>query len=1223
MNMSAKRSGIISSIFFIICTVVLLSSAQAQEGEVLQDTEATESVIIPEVALDETETAAPTPEPTLAATSVPTIEATEEVTAEPTVETSPEPTLEATPEITVEPTQATLTPPVFVLNQSVFDVTAGLPLVIELAVTDDEGVTRVTEDVSATLGGLSLSTSAPTETTAPFNTLVAVTYLAPAGYSGLDSFTLTAIDASGAVASTTIEVNVVLAAVVEATPEITPEATLPADAPMAPMTYIVNNTGDAADFANDDICDTVNSDPLDGMPCSLRAAIQQSNVDDDTDTIRFAIPNVVVATIKPETGLPDIERPIVMTGTLGKVILDGSLLSTGSGLLTIRDQADGTIIQGMTVVNFTSPSDSDSAGIFIEGPEGVVIQGNYIGNIGGKTAAPNNIGIFIRYGSNHRIGGTTTAARNIISGNTRFGIQVSLVEPTESSQGVKILGNYIGTNLTGTAKLGNGDHGIFNHRSNYTLIGGTVAGSRNLISGNGDHGIRVEQGSNNTIQGNYIGVNAAGTGKLSNGDSGIRFDNAADNIVGGTVVAARNIISGNENNGVFFQGSDNNTLQGNYIGTNVTGTVAIGNGFGAVPFGDGIGVHANNNVIGGDTPTERNLISGNADDGITIAEGGSGNQILGNYIGTNAAGTGALGNLGDGVALFFVSGNFVGGGSTAEANRIAYNTIGVSVYDGGVENGIGVNSIYLNNQLGIDLLNANEVTGVTFNDTDDSDTGANNRQNFPEITSITPTAINYTIDTSVPDGGFRVNFYSNTTCDITGYGEGQTYLGFDEAIADENGDILDGSFALTVALKPGTIVTATAISPSGNTSEFSECFVYNTTLLPAKPTPIYPLANSTVFDRTTTLRWNGALYAQTYSVEIANNINFVSPHVPLTSTGSSRQFTIPEIILGELTGGLDDGVWYWRVRGENGVGNGLFAGPFKFTIETDTAPTLTLPKPGTVTGDNTPTLRWMTLVGAKQYQIFWSADTTCNTSDESVTVKTTTYTFPTASYLDDGIWYWCVRGIDGDNQFSPISAASGFTITRQRALLNGSVTTSRRPTFSWFAPPGTGISYQLLIDNDADFTSPEVDVSNIRTTSYTLLAANALALNDVYYWRVIPSGSNLSWGLQTQIDWAFLVTSPALVAPKQVDPVNGSTDSSSFTWQAVTDKPGIDITYQIMVDNAATFVTPEINETVDALTYATGLPGAPGTRYYWKVRAVYDGVVYGPWSSTWSFLLNT
>ncbi|HMC69127.1 MAG TPA: CSLREA domain-containing protein, partial [Mycobacteriales bacterium] len=218
--------------------------------------------------------------------------------------------------------------------------------------------------------------------------------------------------------------------------------------------------------------------------------------------------------------------------------------------------------------------------------------------------------------------------------------------------------------------------------------------------------------------------------------------------------------------------SGNNTLAGNFIGTDASGTLALANG--------GSGVFSSSefsNLFGGATSDARNLLSGNMGDGVSFA-GGNSNTVQGNLIGTKADGVTALGNGANGVS--FSAGslfNTVGGTNAGEANTVAFNGgDGVQVgATAGVGHTVRANSIFSNGStaahLGIDL----GADGVTPNDAQDADTGANNLQNFPVINTALVTGSTRTITgtlNSKPNQTFTIDFYSNASCDTSGNGEG-------------------------------------------------------------------------------------------------------------------------------------------------------------------------------------------------------------------------------------------------------------------------------------------------------------------------------------------------------------------------------------------------------------------------------------------------------------------
>jgi hypothetical protein len=196
--------------------------------------------------------------------------------------------------------------------------------------------------------------------------------------------------------------------------------------------------------------------------------------------------------------------------------------------------------------------------------------------------------------------------------------------------------------------------------------------------------------------------------------------------------------------------------------------------------------------------------------------------VQGNLIGTNAAGTAGVGNSKQGVWIDgSAANNTIGGTAAGAGNTIAYNGWDGVALGGtaGTGNAILGNDIYANGQPGIDLGD----DGVTINDLGDADGGPNARMNYPVLTDVTWSATNVTIDgtlNSAASTTYRVEFFANTTVDTSGYGEGQTYLGFVDVTTNGSGN---ASFSrnLTVAVPAGASYTATATDPAGNTSEFS------------------------------------------------------------------------------------------------------------------------------------------------------------------------------------------------------------------------------------------------------------------------------------------------------------------------------------------------------------------------------------------------------------------
>jgi len=256
-----------------------------------------------------------------------------------------------------------------------------------------------------------------------------------------------------------------------------------------------------------------------------------------------------------------------------------------------------------------------------------------------------------------------------------------------------ISGNYIGTNVAGTLDRGNLLRGINVEGSNNNTIGGTNPADRNLISGNDQEGLNIRNGSAaNTALGNYIGTSVAGDAPLGNAWEGIQiWDAGAGNIIGGNAAGAGNVVSGNGRSGVRMDGV---TCTGTLIRGNVIGLNAAGDAA-VANTEDGVYISAtgNNNVVGGSDASYRNVISGNLGNGVRITSNANYADIRWNYIGINTAGTAVIANTLDGI--------LVEGGS--DHTDIYNNWIGGNLGNGIQVTGAGSNTTIIRlNYIGTD-----------------------------------------------------------------------------------------------------------------------------------------------------------------------------------------------------------------------------------------------------------------------------------------------------------------------------------------------------------------------------------------------------------------------------------------------------------------------------------------------------------------------------------------
>jgi hypothetical protein len=491
---------------------------------------------------------------------------------------------------------------------------------------------------------------------------------------------------------------------------------------------------------------------------TLRAAIIAANADLSPDpvTIAFAIDSGA-ASIAPTTELPAITRPVVIDGTTQPGFDDAPLIeirgdSMPDGFVGLHLHShSGSTVRGLVINRFTHDAMSINGGYAIRvesGSNDHLIVGNYLGtDATGAAAAANSRGGLSIGGSNVTIGGTTSADRNVISGNGRFGVLFT------SGSGSTVIGNYIGLDAAGTTAILNAD-GVdaFSPTEDLT-IGGTGPGEGNVIASD-DWGINVFSAAGTVVRGNLIGTDASGTTL-----AGAAFSGAALYGADGATIAD-NVIGGMTSTGIFVQGASHDvTIQGNHIGIDASGTVAL-------PV-DGYGV-----AVQGDAPSPTDVTIG----GIGVGEG---NVISNCTTGVQAS-----------------------GGTTFP--------MGITIRG---------NSISGNSQLGIDL--GGGVTPNDADDTDEGPNGLQNFPMLTAASAAaTDITIDGTL-TSTPNATYTVDFYASVVADPSGHGEGATYLGSATVPIGGTGTAIFGD-TLPAVVTVGAVITATATDADGNTSEFSE-----------------------------------------------------------------------------------------------------------------------------------------------------------------------------------------------------------------------------------------------------------------------------------------------------------------------------------------------------------------------------------------------------------------
>ena len=483
---------------------------------------------------------------------------------------------------------------------------------------------------------------------------------------------------------------------------------------------------------------------------ALTNAVPGDRIEFDAGVFPLASP----ATITVLSELPHIYDDDLTIDAVGRgVILDGSSmpLDDTTGLFI---HADNVTIQGLQIQGFyhygiSIESGSDCliggdrlagegnvfsgngwTGIRLAGPGTMnnTIAGNIVGaDPSGMSAVPNgSSGILVSEGSrNNTIGGTSPGYGNLISGNTGNGILVS----DNGSDNNIIQGNLIGTDITGESLLGNGTGINIHGGPNNTMVGGDTLAARNIIAGNLGAGIEIGGISTDDTQvhGNYIGIDVSGTQAMPNNWGVLIADGAKRSFVGGDIPERRNIVSGNQDSGVYIEGSTtiDSVIQGNYIGTDPSGLEAIPNMNHGIEF-----VWSANTLVGGsnsgdDCSGACNLISGNQGAGIVITgSSAAGNIVQGNFIGSDKTGAAALGNGQQGVQVgVFANNNDIGGALSGEGNLIRYNQEGgVTLAGASAENLLTGNRIQENkgtairyqpgNELGVNDCSGNEMNLV-------------------------------------------------------------------------------------------------------------------------------------------------------------------------------------------------------------------------------------------------------------------------------------------------------------------------------------------------------------------------------------------------------------------------------------------------------------------------------------------------------------------------------
>jgi titin len=609
---------------------------------------------------------------------------------------------------------------------------------------------------------------------------------------------------------------------------------------------------------------------------STQAASGNAPAGTATNTVSFAIGTTgSTQTINLASALPALVHELTLDGltqggasnTTPLIVLNGSGAGASSSGLTLQAGSDGSTVRGLVLENF------GANGMVLSGSSGNIVTDNFIGTdaTGNARAGNGNFGIVINSSAHsNTVGGTAANLANVISGNA-FGVDVigtgtmaNLIEGNSVGLGANgtaalgntnigvliqggatantvggtatgagnvlaagiyglllaqagtsqnvVEGNFIGTDRAGANQHGNAIGVVIGLGATANTVGGPTTAAANVISGN-TYGVEIggSGSNNNTVQGNLIGTDAAGAARLPNTIGVVVADGAASNGVGGSGTAAGNVISANTYGLVLAgTGASNNVVAGNLIGTNKAGTASLANADLGVLLVGG----AANNTVGGTTASAANVISGGGDGVILDGTATTANALQGNKIGTDITGTAPLP---DGVGVVLQNGasnNTVGGTASGAGNTIAFNTAQGVVVFGNATFGDSVlgNSIFSNAGLGIDL----GADGPTPNGTNPR-TFPNDGQNFPVLLASGGNTVSGSLS-SVANTTFLIQYFGTPTGGLAG--QGKVLLGSDTVTTNAGGTT---SFTSTIQTIPsGDVVTATATNQTnGDTSEFS------------------------------------------------------------------------------------------------------------------------------------------------------------------------------------------------------------------------------------------------------------------------------------------------------------------------------------------------------------------------------------------------------------------
>lgn len=399
---------------------------------------------------------------------------------------------------------------------------------------------------------------------------------------------------------------------------------------------------------------------------------------------------------------------------------------------------------------------------------------------------------------------------------------------------------------------------------------------------------------------------------------------------------------------------------------------------------------------------------------------------------------------------------------------------------------------------------------------------------------------------------------------------------------------------------------------AGNWGSWSSVWSFQIdTVPPGQAGVVSPSDGARINDNTPLLDWTNVGGANLYRLQLDNNIDFSSTIIDITTSATSYQ----------ITSTLSDGPYYWRVRARDAAGNwGSWSIIWDFVVDTvpPGQPTLVSPSDSALINDDTPYLDWSFVTGASIYQI--QLDDNNDFSSTIIDTTTGNTYYQVTSPLSDDTYYWRVRARDAAGNWGSWSVVWTFqldatppgTVTLD-APVNGTVTNDATVALSWFAVT-TAVGYQIMVDNNIDFSSPIID-----DTTVDLFYTTSSLSDGTYFWRVRARDTAGNWGGWSEIR-AFEVDTVAPAAPVLSSPANHALimdNTPQLEWNTVT---GATL-YEVQLDNDADFSSPIVSSTTSNAYYIVGTL-ADGT-YFWRVRARDAAGNWGSWSSVWDLEIDT